>query len=121
MIAQRLAPVLGFDVRRGEDVLAQRAIGHRVEQVVLLAEVPVDARHSDAEVLAEQRHAQVVDADLLGELECAVDDVVGIDGPALASLTLLGGCLLGHGGHLHHNHCCAAPGLVDSNLPAATV
>ena len=107
MIAQRLAPILGLDVGRGEDILAQRAIRHRIEQIVLLAEVPVDARDSDAEVLTEQRHAQVVDADLFRKLECALDDVVGIDGPALASLTLLSGCLLGHEGHLHQYQCCA--------------
>ncbi len=38
-----------------------------------------------------------------GEFEGALDDVVGIDGPALASLSLLGGRLLGHDGHLHHD------------------
>jgi len=63
-------------------------------------------------VLAEQRHAQVVDANVLCELERALDDVVGIDGPALASLTLLSGCLLCHEGHLHQV-------LGELNLPAA--
>jgi hypothetical protein len=58
-------------------------------------------------MLAEQRHGQVVDAHLLGELERTLDDVVGIDGPALASLTLLSGCLPCHYGHLHRQSCCA--------------
>ena len=61
--------------------------------------------------------------DLLGELESAVDDVVGIDGSAFASLTLLHGHLLRHSGHLHHSMLrCAAPGagLMFVNLPAAT-
>ena len=107
VVAQRLAPVAGFDVGGGEHVLAQRTVGHRVEQIVLLAEVPVDAGDADAEVLAQQRHAQVVDRYLLREFECAADDVVGVDGPAFASLTLIGGCLLCHYGHLHQRLSCA--------------
>ena len=47
-------------------------------------------------MLAQQRHAEVVDADLLGKFERALDDVVGVDGAALATLSLLGGRRLGH-------------------------
>src|ERR1700741_4860329 len=98
MVAQRLTPVAGFDIRRGEHILTQGAVGHRVEQIVLLAEVPVDAGDPDAEVLAEQRHAQVVYRYLFREFECAADDVIGIEGPAFASLTLISGSVLGHYG-----------------------
>src|SRR5271163_602250 len=103
MVAQRLAPVAGFHVRGGEHVLAQGAVGHRVEQIVLLTEVPVDAGDADAEVFAEQGHAQVVDRNLLCEFECAADDVIGIDGPAFAPLPLVCSCLLCHYGHLHQS------------------
>ena len=56
---------------------------------------------------------KIVDADVFGELERALDDVVGIDGPAFAPLTLLGGRLLRHERHLHQSR------LVDLNVPAA--
>jgi hypothetical protein len=49
-------------------------------------------------VLAQQRHAQVVDTNLLGQLEGALDDVVGVDGAAFATLSLFGGRRLGHEG-----------------------
>jgi hypothetical protein len=52
-------------------------------------------------VLAKQGHTEVVDADVLGEFERTVDDVVGVDGTALTALPLLCGRLLGHRGHLH--------------------
>ena len=107
VVAQRLAPIAGFHVRGGEDVLAQGPVGHRVEQIVLLAEVPVDAGDADAQVFAEQRHAQVVYRHLLREFECATDDVIRIDGSAFAALTLVGSCLLCHYGHLHQGVCCA--------------
>jgi hypothetical protein len=111
VIGQRFAPIGRLDVGGREDILAQRTVGHRVEQIVLFAEVPVDARHPDAEMLAEQRHAQVIDRDLFSEVERTADDVVGIDGSAFAPLTLLRGCWLGHCGHLHHVRRFAADGL----------
>src|SRR3954447_2516544 len=48
-------------------------------------------------MLAQQRHAQVVDGHLVGELERAVDDVLGIDRTAFAPLAFVGGCLSCHG------------------------
>ncbi|WP_206743151.1 hypothetical protein, partial [Mycobacterium intracellulare] len=57
-------------------------------------------------MFAEQRHAQVVDRHLLGEFECAADDVVGIDGPAFASLTLIGGGVFFFLGPLPLNNFC---------------
>src|ERR1700726_4498530 len=85
-------------MRRGERELPQRTVRHRVEKVIFLAEVPVDACHADAKMLTEQGHAQVVDGYLVRKLERAVDDVVRIDRPAFASLTFVSGCLACHGG-----------------------
>ena len=45
-------------------------------------------------MFAKQWHAQVVYRYLFREFECATYDVVGIDGPAFTSLTLVGGRLL---------------------------
>ena len=100
MIAQRFLPVLAFDKRCREVVLAQRAIGHRVEQIVFLPEVPVNARHPDIEMLGQQRHAQAVNRRLVGDLERAVDDFVDADRSTLTPLPLVRDCLPGQFGAL---------------------
>jgi hypothetical protein len=89
VIPQRILPVLAFDKGSREVVLAQRAVGHCVEQIVLFPEVPVDACHADVEMLGQQRHAQAVDRDFRGDVERAVDDFVDADRSAFTSLPLV--------------------------------
>jgi len=93
VVAQRIPPILAFDERCREVVLAQCAVGHRVEQIVLFPEVPVDARYTDVEVLGQKRHAQAVNRYFPGYFERAFDDLVDADRPTLTPLPLVRGCL----------------------------
>jgi hypothetical protein len=58
-----------------------------------------------SEVLAQQRHGEVVDRDLFGELECVGDDVLGVDGSPFAALTLVGGALRVNGPRAKRHRC----------------
>ena len=74
VVAQRLTPIGCIDTGHCELVLRERPISHRVEEFVLLTEVPINTRHSDIQVPCRQRHAQVVDGDLRRHLEGAGED-----------------------------------------------
>ena len=58
-----------------------------LSKVFLCAEVPVDARHPDVEMLAQHRHTQIVQRHLFGEFECTVDDFVPRSGWSIAWLS----------------------------------
>src|ERR671919_2757120 len=84
-------PIRRIDVGRREFVALQCQVGHRVQKVVLAPEVPVDARHTDVEMLRQKRHAQVVDGHLRRDFESAVEDVLDVDGASVPPSARLSG------------------------------
>ncbi len=106
VVVQGILP--GLVVGKGRhlaDVRVDSDIGHRVEQVILLAEVPVDAGDSDAEMFGKRGHAELVERFTPGDLECAGDDLFCIDRPSLAPLADGLRCGLGH---CISSSCCSS-------------